>query len=291
MKKILTSPLFLPIILCFFFFIAYAVLGSVRQLHFLSGYDVAVVDQGIWNYSHFRQAISTNHAYAFTPMLWDHVELIYFGIAPFYWIFDSVYTLIILQAFAICASGIAVFLLAKRYKLKTSIALSLLVSYLMFYGIQNAIWADVHSLVFGVAFAAWFLYFVEKGNAKLSWIFFFLSIFSKEDMALMTLLITSVLFVTKQDKKMLGFIGVSLAYLFAVFYIYFPYFVPGGYRFQSKSGLLSHLQLSNFYNTGDKRNVLLDSSIALGFCHFFLLYFSCQHLGILQSISLSQIAW
>lgn len=265
MKKIFASSIFWAGVICFLFFVAYAILGIIRQMHFLSGYDIAVVDQGIWNYSHFRNAISTNHAYAFTPMLWDHVELIYFLIAPFYWIFDSIYTLIILQALAITASGMAVFLLAKKYALQTSVALSLVVSYLMFYGIQNAIWADVHSLVFGVAFLAWFLFFVENGNKKLSWFFFFLTIICKEDMALAILIICFVLFVMRRDKQMLWFMGIATLYLFAIFYVYFSHFVPGGYRFQNKAGLLSNIDMRNFYNTSDKQNVWWYSFLSFGF--------------------------
>lgn len=268
MKKIISSQLFLPILLSSLFFIAHAIMGLIRQQHFLSGYDIAVVDQAVWKYSHFKAPISTNHAYAFTPILWDHVELIYILIAPFYWLYNSINTLIFLQALAISSSGIAVFLLAKKYKLKTFLAAALTISYLSFYGIQNAIWADVHSLVFGVTFLAWFLYFVEKKNEKLSWLFFFLAIICKEDIALLTLVISGIIFIVKREKRMLWFMGISVLYLFLIFYIYFPHFVPGGYRFQSRSGLLSQINLRNFYNTKDKRDVLLYSSLWFGFLPF-----------------------
>ncbi len=279
MKKIFSSQLFIPLCISLFFFIAYSVMGVIRQIHFLSGYDLAIVDQAIWNYSHFQAPISTNQAYAFTPILWDHVELIFPLLVPFYWVYNNVITLILLQSFAICSSGIAVFLIAKKYGLKTIVSISLLISYLLFYGIQNAIWADVHSLVFGIAFLAWFIYFLEIKNKKGAWIFFLLTIICKEDMALLTGIISIILFVIRRDKNMLWFGGLSFLYLFSIFYIYFPYFVPGGYRFQSNTGLLSQIHIDNFYNSSDKRNVLLYSSIWFGFLPFLSPFYLLAALG------------
>src|SRR5260221_9152252 len=190
MKKILSFRLFIPLLICFLFFVIYGTLGIIRQLHFLSSYDLAVADQAMWKYSQFHNAISTNHAYAFTPILWDHVELIYPLLVPFYWIYSSVYTLILLQAFAICSSGLAIFLLAKKHGIKTFVAFSLLVSYFMFYGIQNAIWSDVHSLVFGVSFLDCFFNFLTLKNWKFFCFFFFFTFFCKRVMALFTLFLS-----------------------------------------------------------------------------------------------------
>lgn len=267
MKKFITPKFFLPLIICIIFFVAYAILGVVRQMHFLSGYDLAIVDQAMWNYSHFQPPITTNQTYAFTPILWDHVELIFPLLVPFYWIANNVYTLIVLQALAITSSGLAVWLLAKKYQLSNSLSLALLISYLAFYGIQNAIWADVHSLVFGIAFLAWFLYFAEVKNWKLTTTFFILTIICKEDMALLTFVLAAVLFYFRRDKQLLWIVGGSFAYLIVIFYVYFPYLVPGGYRYQ-RGGLLTHIDPSTFYNSSSKRDVLLYSSLWYGLLPF-----------------------
>ena len=221
MKKLLTSRLLLPFCICLLFFVAYTSIGVIRHMHFLTGYDLADVDQAIWKYSRFEAPISTNLTYAFTPILWDHVELIYPLLVPFYWMANSVYTLIILQAFGICSSGVAVWLLCKKYKLSDFNTFALLVSYLSFYGIQNAIWADVHSLVFGITFLVWFLYFIEIKKWKTASVFFLLTIICKEDMALLTLLLSLVLFYFRRDKQLLWYVGGSIAYLLFIYEIYF----------------------------------------------------------------------
>lgn len=265
--QLIKHKFFLPILICFIFFAAYSTIGVVRQMHFLSGYDLAIVDQATWNYSHFRLAITTNQTYAFTPLLWDHVEIIFILLSPLYWIFNSVYTLIILQALAITSSGFAVWLLAQKYKIPKFTSIVLLISYLSFYGIQNAIWGDVHSLVFGVAFLAWYLYFAEMKKWKYTWVFFLLTIFSKEDMAFLTFLVTGVLFVKTRDKQLLWLMGGSIFYEFFIFYIYYPHIVIGDYRYQ-QGGLLSHINPTTFYDTPDKRDVFLYSSLWYGFLPF-----------------------
>ena len=53
----------------------------------------------------------------------------------------------------------------------------------MFFGVQNALWFDVHTSVWGTAFFMWFIYFMDNDNRKLSIITFLLAIGSKENMA------------------------------------------------------------------------------------------------------------
>jgi uncharacterized membrane protein len=120
-----------PFLICTLFFIAYSVLAVVRHLHFLSGYDFAVVDQAIWKYSQFKAPISTNITYAFTPLLWDHVELTFPFLAPIYWFTNNPAALFVLQAAAATYSGMAVFLLAKRKQLISSICYALLIPHVL----------------------------------------------------------------------------------------------------------------------------------------------------------------
>lgn len=255
----------LPYLICFLFLVAYLTLSLVKHQHYLTGYDLGVEDQAVWDYSQFKNPISTSHAYTFTPVYFDHVEIIYALISPFYWIWNDVRMLIILYVFAIVISAVPVYLLAKEKKLPEHLSLILLITYLAFYGIQNAIWFDVHSIGFGVCFLAWFLYFLYKGNMKYSIIFFILAIFSKEDMALLTCLISLVFYFLERKKYALSFTAASLLYLGIIFGVYFPHFVPGGYRFQNHHGLLADTNPLYLINTPDKRSVILYALSSFGF--------------------------
>ena len=146
--------------ICFVFFICYLLLSLVKHNHFLSGYDLAVVNQYVWEYSRFRIPISTVNAYVFTPAFYDHIEFIYILLSPFYWIFSDAKTLISLQAFFVALSGIPIFLLCRKYKINLVLSYAVLISYFSFYGIQNAVYYDVHSLVFASVFLAFLIYFL-----------------------------------------------------------------------------------------------------------------------------------
>lgn len=254
-----------PYAICLLFAIAYSVLSIVKHDHFLSGYDLAVSDQGIWLMSQFKNPISTPHAYAFTSLFSDHVEIIYGLLSPIYWIANDVRILIALQAFAISFSALPIFFIAKMKKLKPILSYSILTSFLLFYGIQNAIWADVHSLVFAASFLPWFIYFIEKKNTKWMTIFFILLLSCKEDIALLTFLLAGIYYLKTKWRPLIYIMGGSVGYILLIFYIYFPHFTKDGYRFQNENGLLSNIDLRNFYDTAAKRDVIIYSLAWFGF--------------------------
>jgi uncharacterized membrane protein len=239
--------------------VLYSTLSVIKHNHYLSGYDLSIIDQGIWKYSQFKIPISTTHAYYDKPIFYDHLELIFLLIAPIFWIINSVKVLLFLQAFSVALSAVAIYLIARKRKINIFTSFCILFSYLTFYGFQNAIWADVHSLIFGVVFLSFYIYFIEIKKFKLSLLFFFLAIFSKEDIALLTFAISFVYFISSRDKKMLWFMGISAAYLFSIFYIFFPHFVPGGYPYASSKGLLSDINPVYLFDTKDKREVIMYS--------------------------------
>ncbi|HSA84140.1 MAG TPA: DUF2079 domain-containing protein [Patescibacteria group bacterium] len=246
----------LPYGICLLFFITYSILAVIRHLHFGSfGFDLGIVDQIVWKYSQFQAPITTIQFYPFTSLLSDHVELIYVFLAPFYWIYSSPMTLLLLQTFVITSSGLVVHFLSKKYKVHTVLALSLLISYLTFYGIQNAIWFDVHSNVFGSAFLAWFIYFLATGRKKMAILAFVLTIICKEDMALLTLIVSGVFYLTTRKIMPLVFVIASLLYLGLIFFIYFPYFTQDGYRYANPNGLISDIQFSYLYDSSEKWDV------------------------------------
>jgi len=251
------------------FFILYATLSLVRHNHFLSVYDLSVVDQIMWKYSRFLQPTTTIHAYTNTLIFTDHIEFIYLFLSPLYWVWNDVRMLILAQAFFISFSVVPIYLLATEKKLQSFLKFSLATSYLLFFGIQNAMWHDVHSLVFGASFLAWFIYFLDIKKTKWAFLFFFLTIFCKEDLAFVTFFVSLVYAVKYKDKETMSFILLSILYLFLVFFIYYPHFTHDGYRFESKNGFFSSMQASNYINTPAKRETFFYSLAWFGFLPLF----------------------
>lgn len=256
---------FFTFLICFFFFIAYSVLVVVRHNSYQSfGFDLGINDQVVWEYSQFKAPITTIDHVPFIPKLFVHIELIYALLAPFYWFWSDVRMLLILQVAVVCFSGIAVFLLAKHYRLHSWIAYALLITYLMFYGVQNALWFDVHSAPFGAAFVLWFIYFLVTKNTPWTVVFFLLAITTKENVAGITFLICVTYYFVTKSKSAIFFGIASVIYLAFVFGIYFPY-VAQGYRFANEGGLFSNLDPVLLFNTQEKREVYLYSFLSYGF--------------------------
>ncbi len=263
LKLLLKQKLLLSI--CLTFFLAYMTLAVGKHLSFQSGYDLSIIDQAVWKYAHFKNPITTTHVYYDTPIYIDHLEIILIIISPLYYIFDSAITLIVLQVVSVIASGIAVFLLARKYKIARTLAHALLVSYYAFFGIQFAIWADVHTLVFAVGFMSYFLYFLETKRNKLALLFLVLAIICKEDIALLTLLISSIFIIKEKQRTAIIAACVSLFYLLILFFIYFPTVLPEGYRFGNSSGLLSDVNPIYLIDSAEKQKTILYSLGWFGF--------------------------
>lgn len=264
------SSLLVAIFICFTFFIAYAVLSVVRHDHYGSfGYDLGINNQVVWRYSTFQPPITTSDPFPSESKLVTHVELVYALIAPFYWIWSSSHMLLIVDVALLCLSGLAIFLMAREKNLHVFLSLALVFSYLMFYGVQNAMWFDVHSSSFAAGFIAWFLYFLTKKNTIGTVIFFFLAITAKENIAFITFFIGLVYLLSRRDKLSLFLIGGSIVYLAFIFYIYFPFIVQKQYLYQNHAGLLSNLNLQYMINTAEKLHTILFSLASFGFVPLF----------------------
>jgi len=262
---LLKKKLFFPVILCLIFFLAYSVLSITRYNNYGAGYDLGIADQVVWEYSRFQAPITTVQAYAFTSLLTDHIEIIYMVISPFYWLWNDARMLLVLQSFFICISALPVFLLADKKKLNIYVSYALVISYLSFYGIQNALWADVHSVVFGASFLVWLLYFLEIKKDKLAILFLLLAILSKENIAGLTMVIGLVYLISSKRKMGLYIALGSLLYLLFVFGLYFPYLTHDGYRYRGGADLISNLNLYYLFDSNLKKEVFTYSFIGFGF--------------------------
>ena len=265
MRPIKFRKEFIPVFLIsLLFFVAYLILSLVKYAHYQTGYDLSIDSQIVWEFSRFSIPISSVHAYAFTPVFWDHIEFIYALIAPFYWIFADARTLLILQVTFFILSGVPIFLLCKKYKINNVLSYSILISYFTFYGVQNALYSDVHSLVFGVSLLAYFIYFLDVQKKLPAFIFFILAMTSKEDMGLLTFLIAFVYFAKNRQRINIHIMFISAIYVGFIFSVYYPH-TPLGYMYANKNGLLSNLNLLNFFNTVSKREVIFYSLLQYGF--------------------------
>ncbi len=272
--------LILVTLTCLTFFIAYAVLSVVRHANYQSfGYDLGINNQVVWRYSTFQPPITTSDPFPGETKLVTHVEFVYALLAPFYWIWSTARMLLIVDALLISLSAFAVYLLAKKYKLHASLCIALPFSYLMFYGVQNAMWFDVHSSSFAAGFLAWFLYFIDSKKYKFSWIFLILAITAKENIGLLTLLICVIYFWKYRTKQIIWMGVLSITYLIFVYLVYFPYVVQKEYLYQNNQGLLSNLNPISLVDSSEKREAIFYSFASFGFLPLLLPFYLLPAIG------------
>ncbi len=259
-------PILLAISICLVFFAAYSTLSIVRHIHYESyGFDLGINDQTVWRYSRFEAPLTTIDPYPDRTKLATHVELVYALVSPAYWIWPARKMLLLVSAFAVCSGGLAAFLLAKHRLKNTFISFSVMFSYLMFYGLQNAIWFDVHSSNFAAAFLMWFIYFLDAKKTRGAILFFFLAITAKENIALYTLVLSLLYLIRRRTKIIVFFITASVLYLFFIYFIYFPHIINLPYLYQNKSGILSNLNPYYLINTREKIVTIFYSFASYGF--------------------------
>jgi uncharacterized membrane protein len=178
----------------------YSLLAVLRHVHFQSGgFDLGIYDQAVWQYAHFLFPYNTIKE---RFILGDHFTLTLPLIAPLYWIWDNVNSLLIFQSVWVCFSAVAVYLVARIRKFSPFVCLSIAFLYSLFYGIQFAVYSDFHPIVLGIGFLAWLIYFLESKKGKLFFITLILALLTQEDMGFALAGLGFIYFFKKEYRKL-----------------------------------------------------------------------------------------
>lgn len=113
----------------------------------------------------------------------------------------------------------------------------------------------------------WFIYFLDAKNKWLSVVFFFFAITAKENIGLLTFLISGIYFIKDKEnrKLLLFFMAASVVYVSFIFFAYFPSIVHIKYLYSNSGGLFSNLNPLTFADTEEKRQVIWYSLLSFGF--------------------------
>lgn len=141
-------------ILAAVFFTAYCAL-SVRdqQRMTTSAFDLGIFDEAVRGYAHGHAPIVALKGTGF-DLLGDHFSPIWAGLAPFYLLFPTVYTLLVAQA-ALMASAVVPIVRWAAAEAGPRAAAVLGAGYGLSWGIASAIGFDVHEVAFAVPLLAW----------------------------------------------------------------------------------------------------------------------------------------
>lgn len=169
-----------------------------------------------------------------------HNDIFLAFFAPFYFIYPGPETLLVIQAFALGLGGLLVFLLTQVVLRKLSIerrdimSFVMAFSYLVYSPLAHVNIFDFHPVAFSIPLILGMFYFWLSKKYTASFIFFILSLITKEQVALTTLFFGFYAFIRLPERKGKHFaeavIIVSIFWFVAAVYYIIPRF-KGGMHF------------------------------------------------------------
>ncbi|MBZ3908619.1 MULTISPECIES: DUF2079 domain-containing protein [Streptomyces] len=145
-----------PYLLAVGLFVAYATVSVGRYLRLgTRSYDLGIYEQAIRAYAHFQAPIVELKGPGYN-VLGDHFSPVTMLLAPFYRVFPSPVTLLVIQAALFALSAVPVTRAATR-ALGRARGLALGVAYGLSWGLQNAVDFDFHEICFAVPLIAFSL--------------------------------------------------------------------------------------------------------------------------------------
>jgi uncharacterized membrane protein len=220
-----TEPLLIAI--SAIFAVAYSLYAVWEHNHFMTDFDLAIVDQAVWHYSNFSSPEITTISPP-VNMLGDHFSPILTVLAPLYWIWSDPRMLLIAQGALVAASIVPVFLFA-RPRMGRVGAYLLAAAYALFWGISAAVGYQFHELAFSPLLIALCILFADRRQ----WTAYFISLGAlllvKENMSVLGVFIGLWLISGREFRRGAITVGVGLAWYFLALNVLLPAFAGHDY--------------------------------------------------------------
>lgn len=223
------SVFFVVIFAVIFYCIYFSIYTCIRHYTFDTAvFDLGIYNQAFWVFVHTGKFLSTLDAppgLIVHNILSTHFSLIYYLLAPIYWLYQKPETLLVLQSFLLGLPGLIIYFLTKQKTNNEFLALAFCLSYLLYTPLHNVNLFDFHEVGCSPLLILATLYCLE--NKKYPWfcLFFLLSLFIKEDVALSGIGIGIYIFLVKKQ-RWFGIVValLSMAYFVATLKIFMPFF-------------------------------------------------------------------
>lgn len=211
------------------------------------GLDLGTFDEAIWKISVFRFPYSSSGC---NWLIEDHFQMIFYLLAPLFWIWDNVRILLIAQSFVMVFTGLPLYILTKKVTGNKIFSFSIVFSYLFFIGTQFAILNEFHQITFAPIFLAILYLALENKNWKIYVYSLFFLFIIKEDVSLLIGSIGLGLIFRKGYRKV-GLITALLGITFFFFLVYI--FMPA----ISVKGVYDHFHFGEAGN--NPQEIILNS--------------------------------
>jgi len=180
-------------------------------------YDFGILDEAIWKLSRFQLPVIISLNPPIGKIIWaDHFNPSSIFLAPLYWFTDKQEIVFVAQAVFVGLSSVIAYLLARQFVKNAIVRISLIVSYLGYTGLQNALYTDIHNIVYSLLpfmIAVWAVY---KRKWWFYWIFFIIFLGFQENLANMGFGFGFFLILKNRKEWKIGFLTIIVSLLWAI---------------------------------------------------------------------------
>lgn len=240
---------------------------------FYSAFDIGIFDQGLWLLSQGKDPFVTVRG---LNLFGDHIQFISVFVAPIFWIWNDTRILLIFQSAILASGAIPLYLIAKEKFKNKWIPLTFIISYLLYPPLYYINLENFHLVSIAVPILFFAFYFLMKRKYLPFLIFIGLALITREELTLTALAIGIYAFF-KYDRK-IGTVVIlsSLAWMFLIFSLIFPYYTPffnpnirrGGDVLGSVKEIITNPRFILSLNTAENRNYLFDIFSPVAFISF-----------------------
>lgn len=208
-------------------------------------YDFGIFDSAIWSVSRFQAPIIEHLQVGGKWIFADHFNPSLFLLSPLYWLTSRSEMLLVVQAIIVGLSGLVLYGIGKHILKNNFLSFSILVSYFLFSGLQNAVIFDFHEIT--IVTLPFMLVFWAILNKKLKLYFLFLIIILgfKESFFATGVGIGLALFFLRKDWRHIAFLTIIISVVWGIVSIklIIPAFSNGIYNYVPTlpSGILNKI--------------------------------------------------
>lgn len=215
--------------------VAYLAHGIWAQLMFrTAAYDLSIFDQAIRAYAHFDAPTVPMKGPDYN--IWaDHFHPIIASIAPLYWIFDTPYVLIVVQAFLVAASVPVVHRFTAR-RAEGWFALVVAGAYGLGWPVMTMINFDFHEIAFAMPILALAIDALDRRSDRQLLVWSVLLLLVREDMGIIVAVLGFIRLVQSGRRLLPAFglmAGGLVTYLLVTSWV-IPHFATEGYVYTSQ---------------------------------------------------------
>ncbi len=180
-------------------------------------YDFGIFDTTVWKLSRFKLPVVAQLNPPSGKIVWaDHLNPSVIFLAPFYWLSAKAEIIYIAQSLMVALSALVAYIISLKFVKSSLVRISLVVSYLGFVGLQNALYTDVHNIVFALLPLMLSIWAVFWKKWKLYWLFILLTLGIQESLSVLVIMFGAYLLIRKDRQVKAGILTILVGIVYGI---------------------------------------------------------------------------